>query len=325
MAYKDYYQVLGVERSASQEDIDRAYRKLARKYHPDISKAEDAEEKFKELGQAYDVLKDPKKRELYDQYGEHWKAVSEGRQPPPGAERVKFDFGDMGVDPGQYQDLGSFFEEIFGGGMGGFGGMGGMGGARARAGRRQWSMPGMDQEVQVEMSLREAFLGGERELGLVDPQTGERKSLKVRIPPGVKDGQRIRLAGQGGKGVGDAPPGDLYLRVQHRHDDQFRLEGDDLYTALPLSPWEAALGATVTIRTLDGSGRVMVPPGSSSGRRIRLKGQGWPRRGGDRGDLYAEVQIDIPRSLSERERELMEKLAEASSFEPRSWDKGGAS
>lgn len=330
MAYRDYYQVLGVERSASQEDIDRAYRKLARKYHPDISKAEDAEERFKELGQAYDVLKDPKKRELYDQYGEHWKAISEGRQAPPGAENVRTDFRDMGVDPSQFQDMGSFFEEIFGGGVGGFGGMGGMGGRVRGAGFRGGprTMPGMDQEVVVEVGLREAFAGGERELGLVDPQTGEQKRLKVRIPAGVKDGQRVRLAGQGGKGVGDAPPGDLYLRIQHRADSDFWLEDDDVHTILPLAPWEAALGATVTVRTLDGSGRVKVPPGSTSGRRIRIEGKGWPKRGtgggkGGRGDLYAEIRIEIPKELSDRERELMKELAEASDFEPRPWETGG--
>lgn len=334
MAYKDYYSILGVERSASQEDIQRAYKKLARKFHPDISKEPEAEERFKEIGQAYEVLRDEKKRKLYDQYGEHWKAVSEGRAPPPGAENARYDFRDFGVDPGQFHDIGSIFEELFGGGLGGFGGMGGVGGpggvggrraGRRRGGFRAYSAPGMDQEVEVEIDIGEAYRGGERELGLVDSSTGEQRRLKVRIPPGVHDGQRVRLAGQGAPGMGGGQAGDLYLRVRVRPDERFRLEGDDVYTALPLTPWEAALGATVTLLTLDGSGRVKVPAGSTSGRRIRLRGKGFPKRGGGHGDLYAEIRIEVPEELSDEERELMEKLAQVSAFRPRPWDTGGGS
>ena len=327
MSYKDLYSVLGVERSASQEDIQRAYKKLARKYHPDISKEANAEEHFKEIGQAYDVLRDEKKRQLYDQYGEHWKAVSEGRAPPAGAENVRFDFGDLGIDPNQMNDLGSIFEQIFGGGLGGMGGVGGkggFGGFRSARGRRAAPRAaGMDHEAEVEIDLREAMRGGERELGLTDPVSGETRRLKVKIPAGVRDGQRVRLGGQGGPGIGGGPAGDLYLRVRIAPDPDFRVEGDDLYTTLPLAPWEAALGATVVVRTVEGSGRVKVPPGSSAGRRIRLREQGLTKRGGGRGDLYAELRIEVPEKLTDEERELMEKLASVSSFRPRSWDPGG--
>ncbi len=327
MAYKDYYSILGVDRSASQDEIQRVYKKLARKYHPDISKEPNAEERFKEIGQAYEVLRDEKKRALYDQYGEHWKAVSEGRTPPPGAEQARVDFRDLGIDPEQFRDIGSVFEELFGGGLGGFGGFGGFGGApgRRRGGprARQWSAPGMDQEVEIALDLHEAFRGGERELALVDPASGEQKRLKVRIPPGIHDGQRVRLGGQGGPGMGGGQPGDLYLKARLEPDPDFRLEGDDLYTSVPLAPWEAALGATVTVRTLEGAGRVKVPPGSSTGRRIRVRGQGFPKRRGGRGDLYAEIRIEVPEELTADERELMEKLAATSRFRPRPWETGG--
>lgn len=329
MAYKDLYSILGVARTASQDDIQREYKKLARKYHPDISKEPDAEERFKEIGQAYDVLRDEKKRKLYDQYGEHWKAVSEGRAPPPGAENVQFDFGDLGVDPSQMGDLGSIFEQIFGGfqGMGGAGpgGFGGFRTVRGRRGAARHRAPGMDQEVEIELGLREAVAGGERELGLIDPHTNEQKRLKVRIPAGVRDAQRVRLSGQGGPGMGGGQPGDLYLRVRLRPDPDFRLEGDDLYTPLPLAPWEAALGATAAVRTLEGLKRVKVPAGSTSGRRIRLREQGYPKRGGGRGDLYAEIRIEVPEKLTDEERELMEKLASVSRFQARPWDAGGSS
>lgn len=328
MAYKDYYSVLGVDRNASQDDIQRAYKKLARKYHPDISKEPEAEERFKEIGQAYEVLRDEKKRKLYDQYGEHWKAVSEGRAPPPGAENVRVDFRDLGIDPEQFGDIGSIFEEFFGGGLGGFGGFGGASGGRGgrrRRGAARWTAPGMDREVEITLDLRDAYRGGERELSLVDPSTGEQKRLKVRIPPGLKDGQRVRLAGQGGPGMGGGQPGDLYLKARLRSDPDFRLERDDLHTILPLAPWEGVLGATVAVRTLDGVRRVKVPPGSTSGRRIRLPELGWPKRGGGRGDLYAEIRIEIPKDPAPEERELMERLAGVSKFRARPWDDGGES
>jgi len=320
LSYKDYYAVLGVERGASQEEIDRVYRKLARKYHPDVSKEPDAEERFKELGQAYDVLKDPEKRALYDKYGEHWKAVSEGRAPPPGADEAESDFRDFTgrrVDPRDIGDLGSIFEEIFGGRDGGFAGAPHGG---ARAWRSAGPMPGMDVEAQMRTSFRDAFRGGERELTLTDPQTGGQRTINVRIPPGARDGDRIRVPSQGAPGAGGGERGDLFLKMRVEPDPDYLLEGDDVVTTLPLAPWEGVLGTTVTVHTLDGSGRVKIPPGSSSGRRIRLGEKGWPKRGGGRGDFYAEVRIEVPKDPTPEEKELYEKLREVSRFRARPED-----
>ena len=312
MAYKDYYQVLEIPRTASEDDVKQAYRKLARKYHPDVSKETDAEQRFKDLNEAHDVLKDATKRALYDQYGEHWKAAAEGRAPSPDAERARDDFRAQGFDfdPSEFNggDFGSIFEQFFGG--------------QARGGRRgggryaeEWPDIGADREATIELPVEEAFRGGERGISLMDPTSGEQRSYNVRIPAGVRSGQRVRLAGQGGRG-GDGA-GDLYLRVQLRPSDQFRLDGDDVYTPLPVTPWEAALGATVTLPTLDGSVRLKVPAGSSSGRRIRLKGKGYSDGAGGRGDLYAELRVELPATLSPEERELLERWAALSQFNPR--------
>ncbi|HJK96112.1 MAG TPA: DnaJ C-terminal domain-containing protein [Polyangiaceae bacterium LLY-WYZ-14_1] len=330
MSYSDYYSVLGVSRSASPEDIQKAYRKLAREYHPDLNKDPGAEERFKEIGQAYDVLKDEKKRALYDRYGEAWKAVSEGRAPPPGAadeQQVRFDFGNAGFDASQMGDLGAIFEELLGGrrrggGFGGgfpdgfpgvvdFGGRGGPGPGRAPA-------AGRDAEASLELDLEEAFRGGERELAVSRPGRREPERLRVKVPPGVRDGQRIRLSGKGSPAVGGTPAGDLYLQVRIRPHPRYRVEDDGLVATLPVTPWEAALGATVPFETLDGTVRLKVPPGTSSGRRIRLRKRGYPQAGGERGDLFAEVQIHVPTELPDDERSLYESLAEASSFDPRS-------
>lgn len=313
MAYKDYYQVLGIPRTASEDDVKQAYRKLARKYHPDVSKEKDAEQRFKDLNEAHDVLKDEKKRALYDQYGEAWKAAAEGRAPSPGAEHAPDDFRAQGFDfdPSEFQgqDFSSIFEQFFGGGA--------RGGAR-RGGVRYadaWPDVGADREASIELPIEEAFRGGERGISLMDPSSGEQRSYNVRIPAGVRSGQRIRLAGQGGRG-GDGD-GDLYLRVQLRPSQQFRLDGDDVYTPLPVTPWEAALGASVSLTTLDGSVRLKVPAGSSTGRKIRLKGKGYPNAQGGRGDLFAEVRVEVPAELSAEERELLERWAALSKFNPR--------
>jgi curved DNA-binding protein len=312
VAYKDYYSVLGISRSASASDIQQAYRKLARKYHPDVSKEKDAEQRFKELGEAYEVLKDEQKRKLYDQYGEQWKAASEGRAPPSSAGRPNVDFeGFRGADfdPGEFDDVGSLFEAFFGGG--GF-----QGGGRAGA-RRRWSAGGGDREATLELTVEEAFHGGERTLTMLDSDSGEQKRYTMRIPAGVRAGQRIRLAGEGHAGAGGAPPGDLYLRVVLRPSERFRLEGDDAHTTLPVTPWEAGLGATVSLGTLDGEVRVKVPAGSSTGRKIRLRGKGYGKSDGQRGDLYAEIRIEMPPTLSDEERQLLERWAQVSKFSPR--------
>jgi curved DNA-binding protein len=328
MSYKDYYSILGVARSASPDEIQKAYRKLAKKYHPDINKQPGAEERFKELGDAYSVLKDEKKRALYDQYGEAWKAVSDGHSPPPGSDRVRVDFQGAGFDPGQFNDLNSIFENIFGGGFGngfgggfgggGFGGFGTSGRGERRPGfRRDVPSAGGDLEATLALTLEEAFQGGERELHLSDAATGNQKHFRVNIPKGIRPKQRIRLAGQGGKGGFGGQDGDLYLSVDIQPHAVFNLDGGNLSSIVPVSPWEATLGAEVEIETLDGPVRVKVPSGSSAGRKIRLKGKGYFNPDKTRGDLYIELQIEVPKKLTDEERDLMAKLAEVSLFNPR--------
>ena len=318
MEYKDYYAILGVKKDASQDEIQKAYRKLARKFHPDVNKAPEAEVKFKEIGEAYEVLKDEDKRQKYDQYGSAWKRAQQTGAPPPGWEGINFDFGGMGGQGGfGGGEFSSFFDMLFGGRRGGAGagfpGFGGMGGNQAgfRGG-------GGDSEAALSISLEEAVRGGKREITLSDPNTGQRRTLSVKIPEGVRAGQRIRLSGQGQPGMGGGPAGDLYLKIEIEPDPRFRVEGSDLHTAVAVAPWEAALGGDAEVQTLDGAVRVRIPAGSSSGRKIRLRGRGLPQAGnGDKGDLLAEIRIMVPEQLSERERELFQQLAEASSFRAR--------
>lgn len=330
MDYKDYYQVLGVSRDASKEEIQKAYRKLARKYHPDVSKEADAEARFKELSEAYEVLKDSEKRQKYDQFGSAWKQARQTGQAPPGWEGIQFDFGDLGQGGGfRFEGAGpgfggsgfsDFFEMLFGeGGLGGGrGGMGaGMGGFRTATRARPGTRRGADQEAPITLTLEEAARGGRRELSLTDPASGDTRTLSVNIPPGVKPGGRIRIAGHGTPGPGGGPPGDLFLRVNLAPHPHLRLDGQDLYTTVPIAPWEASLGGRATVPTLNGEVTIKIPPGTSSGRRIRLRGKGFPRRKGDPGDLYAELRIVVPEELTERERELWQELRQASNFHPR--------
>ena len=296
--FKDYYEVLGVPRDASQDDIRRAYRKLAREYHPDLNQETDAEERFKELGEAYEVLSDPEKRERYDRLGAQWRAQE---RAPGGGDfedffdrqgyggDVRFEFGD-----GDFSD---FFGRLFGDGAGM---------------RTSGPLRGLDREALLELSLEDAIAGGRRRLTL----DGGR-SLDVNFPAGVREGQLIRLAGRGAPGRDGGPPGDLYLRVRLKPHSTFRRQGDDLDVDLSVAPWEAALGATVPVPTLTGTARVKVPAGSSSGRRLRLRGRGLPKQGGGHGDLHAIVKITVPKHPSDQERELLEKLAEVSDFDPR--------
>jgi curved DNA-binding protein len=318
MEFKDYYAVLGVAKNASQEEIQRAYRKLARKYHPDINQTTGAEDKFKDLGESYEVLKDPDKRAKYDRYGAAWKAAEQGGgTPPPGYEDVWFDLGgaeDFGFSGGS--GFSSFFEQLFGAAAGRSTAKGRRG-ARGFAPGAQWTMPGADQEARLALTLEEASHGDEREISLSSPTTGQSKTYVVHIPKGIRPGQRIRLAGQGEKGVGGAPPGDLYLLVEILPHPMFRLEGRDLYTTVPVTPWEAALGAEVTLATLEGAVHVKIPSGSSSGRKIRLRGKGFPDPKSSPGDLYAEINIRVPETLSAEEKELFEQLAKVSRFAPR--------
>lgn len=314
VAFRDYYETLGVPRDASEEEIRRAYRRLARENHPDVNKSPEAEDRFKEVSEAYEVLRDPEKRERYDRLGTSWKSGQDvsgasdfegfrGGGGSGGFRGADFDFGDLGGFAGG-GDVSDFFEGLFGSRRGG-------GARRTRGGFDGFSTRGGDQEATLELTLEEAARGGRRRISL------DGREYEVTIPPGVRDGQRIRLAGEGGRGVGGGPAGDLLLRVRLRPHPRFDVEGSDLHAELPVTPWEAALGATVQLPTLDGSVRVRVPPGSSSGRRLRLRGEGLPTGDHGRGDLYATVMIEVPRTLTDEEREAFERLASVSRFDPR--------
>jgi curved DNA-binding protein len=302
VAFRDYYEVLGVPRGASEDEIRAAYRRLARRHHPDINKDEGAEDRFKEISEAYEVLRDPEKRERYDRLGPNWKAGQDVSGAPgfDGFEDVRVEFGGGGFGGADFSD---FFEGLFGSRAGG---------RRAR-GFEGFSGRGSDLEAVLELTLEDAFAGGKRRFALADG-----REYEVNIPRGVRDGQRIRLGGEGGQGPGGGPPGDLYLRVRLKPHPRFRLNDRDLEVDLPVAPWEAALGATVDVPTLQGRARVKVPAHSSCGRRLRLRGEGMPSGAdGNAGDLYAAVKIVVPKRLTREEREAFERLAEVSNFDPR--------
>jgi curved DNA-binding protein len=326
---RDYYQVLGVPRNASQEEIQQAYRKLARAYHPDLNKDPGAEERFKDISEAYAVLSDPQERRRYDAFGPDFRQVSPdadpdafrragagGRARRSGAGRARAGQGagpGSGFGPGDGTGLDDLLGGMFGGLGGGFGG--GFGGGPG--GSRSWGpAAGAGQEAELEISLEEAYRGGHRTITVGG--RGGTRTLEVTIPPGVTSGQRIRLAGQGGQGSGGAPAGDLYLIVRIAPHPRYRAEGRDVHMDLPLAPWEAALGTTVAVEVPDGEVKVKVPAGTSSGRRIRLAGRGLPNPRGKPGDLYAEARIMVPARLSRQERRLFEELAKVSTFDPRS-------
>jgi DnaJ-class molecular chaperone len=335
--FRDYYEVLGVARTASEDEIKKAYRKLARKYHPDVNPGDQtAEEKFKEINEAYEVLSDQEKRNRYDQLGANWKAGADFTPPPDWAERggregarAGFDFSEIfggGRGPSGFSD---FFEAFFGGGRG----------ARAGAG---FAMRGSDVEAEIPLTLEEAHRGVTRTITLeatercpdcggsgtkdnqICPTCRGRgsirrpRSLEINIPAGVRDRSVVRLAGQGEPGIGNAQAGDLLLRVRIKPHPLFSLVGeDDTQVELPIAPWEAALGANVSAPTLDGQVEMTIPAGSQGGQRLRLRGQGLNRRGGGRGDEYVKLKIVIPPKLSSTEKELLEKLAAESRFNAR--------
>jgi curved DNA-binding protein len=319
--FKDYYETLGVARGASQEEIKKAYRKAARKYHPDVNKNPGAENKFKEAAEAYEVLGDAEKRKKYDELGANWKQGQEFR-PPPGWENVHFESQGRPESMGGFsqEDLGGFsdfFASMFGGAGGGgefhtanFGGMGGRMGRRRR---------GEDHEADVKISLEDAYHGAKKSISLQTAEVDEQgrvqrhtRTYDVKIPAGTTAGSRIRLAGQGGEGIGDGPTGDLYLRATIEPHEVFRVNGHDLEVDLQVTPWEAALGAKVTVPTLDGNASITIPPGTQSGKKIRLRGKGL--RGAD---LYAIVKIMVPDELTHKEKELFAELAKHSKFNPR--------
>jgi curved DNA-binding protein len=302
MKYKDYYRILGVPRTAGEDDIKKAYRKLARKYHPDVSKESDAKEKFQEVSEAYETLRDKEKRAAYDSLGSGFRQGQDFRPPPDWFER--FGGGGRAEDLGGV-DLSELFESL-----GAFGRATGFG---RRGGRRGQSMafPGEDYEVTVRITLEEALRGAERTMQL------DGRSFTARIPPGATDAQRLRLRGKGGPGANGGPRGDLYLQIHLEPHPLFRVSGHDLDLEVPLAPWEAALGAQIEIPTMTGRVTMKVPAGSKAGQKLRLAGKGLPKPGGGAGDLYANLSIEVPNPLTEPEKKLFEELRRGSKFNPR--------
>lgn len=308
MEYQDYYETLGVARDATQEDIKRAYRKLARQHHPDLSKEAGAEARFKALGEAYEVLKDPEKRAAYDQLGADYKAGQDFRPPPD----WDMGFEHAGGFAGDGADFSDFFETLFGAAAAAQG--------QERAGA--FHAKGSDRHAKIVIDLEDAYHGATKAISLrlpmLDPdgrvQLREHK-LNVRIPKGVREGQHIRLSGQGESGIGAAPPGDLYLEIAFRPHPLYRALGRDLHLDLPVAPWEAALGAKVKVPTPEGAVSLSVPAGSDQGRRLRLKGRGLP--GKPAGDLFVTLQLALPPADSEEAKALYGAMAEKLSFNPR--------
>jgi len=336
--FRDYYDVLGVARTATEDEIKSAYRKLARKYHPDVNPGDkSAEEKFKEINEAYEVLSDADKRKKYDELGPNWKAGQDFR-PPPNWEGANVEFGDFGDFFGGGRGasgFSDFFESLFGGRRG----------PRRGAG---FAMRGQDVEAEIPLTLEEAHRGVKRTItlqvtetcpdckgsGVKDGKTcptcrgagaiRRPKSLEVTIPAGVREGSVIRLPGQGEPGSSGAPAGDLFLRVRLQPHRLFNIVGEnDVQIELPVAPWEAALGAKIPVPTLDGPVEMKIPPGAQGGQRLRLRGQGLNRRGGGRGDEYVKIRIVIPPKLTPKEKELFEKLAAESRFNARELMAGG--
>lgn len=314
MKYKDYYEILGLERDASADDIKKAYRKLAHKYHPDVSKDPEGEAKFKDVAEAYQTLKDPEKKAAYDNLGRH--RPGEDFQPPPGWN------GGPGTGAGGFSFEDVDLSDLFGN----------LGGA-FRGGRRgNMQVPGQDYEVTTPVTLEDAFSGTEMDLNLSVPEPDKHGRLrrvplvfKARIPKGVTDGDRLRLSGKGGKGMNGGPNGNLYLNIALQPHALYRATGHDLYLDLPLAPWEAALGASVEVPTLAGPVNLKIPAGTSSGRKLRMGGRGLPNRKEGAGDLYAIAQIVVPEKAGEREQALYKEMAEASGFDPRAaFARGGS-
>jgi curved DNA-binding protein len=322
--FKDYYQSLGIAREASQDEIRTAFRKLARKYHPDVAKDKKAaEEKFKEINEAYEVLGDPAKRKKYDTLGANWNRPEaqggwrpQGGRGAPNGEGGQFDFEFGGTG------FSDFFEQFFGGGAAGRGFSANDFGRGQRQGRESAGpMRGAEIEGDILVSLSEAMQGSVRTISFrrQNRMTGQAVSenFRVRIPAGVQEGQLIRVPGKGEEGRNGGSPGDLYLRVRFEQHPDFRTRGSDLFYDLDLAPWEAVLGTTITIPALDGPVSVRVPAGTRKGQQLRVRGKGLPAPGGTRGDLYAAIAVEVPSDISDEERALWRQLAEKSNFNPR--------
>ena len=339
--FKDYYKTLGIQRDASDEEIRKSFRKLARQYHPDVAKDKKAaEEKFKEINEAYEVLSDPEKRKKYDQLGANWKQGARFH-PPPGWERgerrsgsgsqpfedFEFHFGGTGFS--------DFFEQFFSSSGGR------RSGAHFQEGFQEASQRGQDVEADILVTLEEASNGSIRPVSLQrsivcgrcggageinertcpqcngSGQTAKLENYQVKIPAGVREGQRLRLAGRGEAGIGHAPAGDLFLRVRLAKHPDYRVEADDLYFDLDLAPWEAVLGTQVSVPTLGGHVNIKIPPGAQNAQKMRIRGHGLALRGGGRGDLYVQLHVQVPEEINESERSLWERLARESRFNPR--------
>jgi len=316
MDFKDYYQIMGVERSSTQDEIKRAYRKLARKYHPDVSKEPKAEEKFKEVQEAYEVLKDTEKRAAYDQLGSRWKEGQEFRPPPDWGQGFERSTQFGGDDAAGFSD---FFSSLFGA-RSPFG--------AGRGSQQGFATNGQDHVARIEVSLEDAYRGGQRTIELKSPELAadghvvvKPRTLRVNIPAGVIEGQQIRLAGQGSPSLSGGRAGDLYLEVAFAAHPLFTVEGRDLTLTLPIAPWEAALGDTIKVPTLGGSVDMRIPPGARAGQKMRLKGRGLPDPKGNAGDQYIVLKIVVPPATSSRARELYEQMQKELPFDPRAeWD-----
>jgi len=334
MEYKDYYQIIGVERSATQDEIKRAYRKLARKYHPDVSKEADAEKRFKEVGEAYEVLKDPEKRAAYDQLGANWKAGQDFNAPPDWDAGFEFDGGGFTGGGSQYRSFNEadasaysdFFESLFGQGFQ-------QAGARAQDYQQRGSFQqsgfrskGSDHHAKILIDLEDAMNGATRSISLRVPVvdagghvTTKQRVLKINVPKGIKQGQHIRLSGQGNPGLGQGKAGDLYLEIEFNPHSIYRVEGRDVYLDLPVAPWEAALGANVKAPTPGGVVDLKIKPGSANGSKMRLKGRGIPASSANNsaGDLYVILKVALPPAGTNSEKAAYEKMQQSFSFNPR--------
>ena len=320
MEYKDYYVVMGVARNATQDEIKQSYRRLARKYHPDVSKETNAEEKFKNLQEAYEVLKDPEKRAAYDQLGSNWKAGQEFK-PPPGWESQSRFY--------TKEDMGNFTEGDLGGFSDFFSQLFGRGARMDREGFASFKQRGRDQHAKIMITLQEAYTGTAKTFQMQIPEIDASghmhsvlRTIKVNIPAGTTKGQQLRLTGQGSQGIGGGPAGDLYLEIDIAHDVLFSLQGRDVFLTLPLTPWEAALGANIKVPTLGGIVGLKINAGARSGQKLRLKGRGMPGKPAA-GDQYVMMQIETPQAHNEKEREFYQKMAETMPFNPRKlWASG---
>jgi curved DNA-binding protein len=323
--YQDYYKVLGIDRKAPQSEVKKAYRKLAREYHPDINKEKSAEGKFKAITEAYEVLGDPEKRKKYDTLGSNWRAGQEFT-PPPGWENIFSGFSGVGGQQGasfSFGDLGGFsdfFGMLFGNGSS----FHSAGNDFAKQYTREKPQAGQTHEAIVTLSLEDIYRGGKKSISLEAVETNPSgqvqrnvRNYQITIPKGIKEGSSIRLKGQGGKGVGGSQAGDILLKIKIAPHKQFRASGYDVYSTVSITPWEAILGTKIKVKTLDGEVTLTIPAGAQNGQQLRLRGKGLFATTSSRGDMLVEIKISVPKSITEKEKQLIEELSKISTFNPR--------